>query len=282
MAIHAVCPHCSSPFVLGDEYAGQSFTCSYCKTQILLPEPAPQPLPPIDSQQIRRVVGHRRPLILFILGVGTLPEDLEKGPVTAAWSLRHLFLLLSLLLTISVLAGSAESAIQFGPFFLLMTAFLLLAGYIVSVHIADREIGHKKKSAFVARFILQPLLLPLADPLAALPALRLYFYTAILAAGTCLMGLRAGSFDAILPRVPYTFATPAAAPSPPAPQPAPTHPLLFNPDVVQKDLPASSSAPPQSATPSLTTIQTPPPPAPTLPAASRPVTDQVPPPPPPE
>ncbi len=293
MAIHAVCPSCNFPYVLGDELAGNLFTCTNCQTQLHLPELPAQPLPPIDPALYRRIAGTKMPLFLSLLGLTAIQQSLEHGIAATLWASRHLFLFLSALIFILVYASSDEAALAAGPVFFLIAALLLLFGYGAAVSLATREFADNHRapgrpSDRLSRYLLQPLLLFFADPEAALPALRMFFFAAVISGGTLLLGLRAGSLNSVVPTVNLHLNSPQSAYSQSidTPRPAPA-PIPFNPTNTQEPAPADPAAPLANATPSSTTPPAPPaPPAdnapPAPPAQSANTLTQVPPPPPAE
>ena len=136
MAIHAVCPSCNAPYVLGDELAGNLFTCAQCQAQLKLPELPAQPLPPVDAAIYHRVAGTKWPLFLSFLGLNAIHEGLEQSFSATLWASRHLFLLLATLIFLFVYATSIESAVIAGPLFFLVSLCLIVVGYITAVSVA--------------------------------------------------------------------------------------------------------------------------------------------------
>ncbi|MGN6368897.1 MAG: hypothetical protein ACTHN5_11615 [Phycisphaerae bacterium] len=291
MPIHAVCPSCSSPFVLADDLAGSLFTCTNCQTPIKLPEPAPQPLPPPSPELYRRVAGARLPLFLSLLGLDAIQESLDQGVLATLWASRHLFLLLSAFIFIVVYASSSESALIGGPVFFLVSALLLILGYAAAVSVASRQFADlPRHTSPLTRLLLQPLLIFFADPEAALPSLRFLFFALVISLGTLLLGLRAGAVSSVVPSVDLHLNSPQRAYSDAAPSAPPAAPIHFNPTGAEQ--PAAEQSPAPAAAPAAASVrpaphaaETPaPPPPPESPAPSDQTANAQPqgPPPPPE
>jgi hypothetical protein len=221
MAIHILCPHCHSPFVLGDELANQVFTCTHCAGLIQIPALPPAPLPPIEMiETYRQVVGDRPPLILHLLGIFTgWRWDSSAGDVLRfVWSLRHVALFVLIVIYTFKYTGSAEQATNAAPQFLGVTMVCILWGYLEAVWIARKQEGNGvSPTMWITTLIVDPLALVASDYEDALPAYRAWVLALSLAISCLCVAQRAGSLGVLLPvRVRRIFpaAAPASDPSP--------------------------------------------------------------------
>jgi hypothetical protein len=252
MAIHILCPHCKTPFVLGDELANQVFTCTTCEGLIQLPPLPPKPLPPIEMiGTYRRVLGNRPPLILQIFGIFTdWRSDSGAGDVFRfIWSLRHLVLLVGIIVFTFGYTGSPRQAENAAPGFLGATIIFLLWGYLDAIWIArkqEEEEGARPDTVFTT-LIIDPVAILVSDYREALPVYRAWGLACCLGFACLCVGQRAGSLNFLIPapirQYIHTTVPAAADPTAPPSDNAPAAPLnALTPP------PAPASAPLPAAT----------------------------------
>jgi hypothetical protein len=204
MAIHVLCPHCHSPFVLGDELANQVFTCTHCGGLIPIPPLPPPPLPPIEMiEGYHHVVGDQPPLILDILGIFTRWRwDSSGGDVMRfVWSLRYIVLFILAVVYTFKYTGSADKAIYGAPRFFGAMVVCVLWGYLEAVWIArkkDLEEGDPPK-IWVASLIINPMALLASDVRDTLPAYRAWALAAVLCFSCLCVSQTAGSIKFLIP-----------------------------------------------------------------------------------
>ena len=204
MAIHILCPHCRSPFVLSDELAEQVFTCTNCEGLIQLPPLPPPSLPPIEMiESYHDVVGEQPPLILEVLGIFTRWRWNSSGGdvVRFIWSLKYIAIFILIVVYTFKGTGSREAAIYAAPRFFGATVACALWGYLEAVWIArqkDLEEGDPPKM-WIASLIINPIALLASDVRDTLPAYRAWGLAAILCISCLCVGQTAGSLTFLIP-----------------------------------------------------------------------------------
>jgi hypothetical protein len=203
MAIHILCPHCRSPFVLGDELANQIFTCTNCGGLIQLP-PAPPP-PPIEMiETYEEVVGERPPLILDLLGIFSAWRwDSSTGDVLRlVWSLRYIAIfVLSIVYTFKCMA-SVDAAMNAAPRFFGVMVVCILWGYLEAVRLARKKDLEENDppGLWVASLIINPIALVASGFRDTLPAYRPWFLAVVLFFCCLCVSHRAGSLKFLVPQ----------------------------------------------------------------------------------
>jgi hypothetical protein len=204
MAIHILCPHCRSPFVLGDELAEQVFTCTNCEGLIQLPPLPPAPLPPIEMiESYHDVVCEQPPLILDVLGIFTRWRWNSSGGdvMRFVWSLKYIAIFILIVVYTFKGTGSTEAAIYAAPRFFGATVICVLWGYLEAVWITrkkDLEEGDPPKM-WVASLIINPIALLASDVRDTLPAYRAWGLAAMLCLSCLCVSQTAGSFKFLIP-----------------------------------------------------------------------------------